>query len=101
MPAIRICLVFEVWPEMIEILLFGTLNCFDKSFINSAFAAPPTGGEASLIFTAPSNSPTISLRDARGTTRTVKYTAPFFSDTSIKSSALSRRANDSARPELL
>ena len=70
---------FEVCPPMISTALFETSKVFAKSLINSAFAAPSTGGEAILTFNAPSNSPTISLFDARGTTRTVKIIESSFS----------------------
>lgn len=40
--------------------------------MSSAFAAPSTGGAAIFTFNAPFTSPTISLFEARGTTRTVK-----------------------------
>ena len=83
-PAIRICLDFEVCPETISTSLFGTPSFFAKSFVNSAFAAPSTGGEASLTFTEPSISPTISDLEARGTTLTAKSTAPSFSEILIK-----------------
>lgn len=83
-PVIRNCLVLDVWPERISMLLFDTPKCVDRSFINSAFAAPSMGGEVSLTLTAPSISPPISLRDALGTTRTVKHAAPSFSEISIK-----------------
>lgn len=84
MPVIRNCLVLEIWPERSATLLFGTPRCFDKSFTSSAFAAPSTGSDASRTFTVGSNSPTISLREAPGSTRAVKCTAFSFSKISIK-----------------
>ncbi len=78
-PMILICFVFEVCPLKISTALLETLNFFAKTFINSAFAAPSTGSEAILIFNAPLKSPTISLFDARGTTRTLKIKFPSFS----------------------
>src|SRR5215208_4418899 len=81
---ILICFVFEVCPERISTSDFETPKVFDKTLINSAFAAPSTGGEAILIFSAPSCAPTISLFEARGTTRTLKISAPFFSVKFIK-----------------
>ena len=83
-PAIRNCLDFEVCPETISTSLFGTPSVFAKSLINSVFAAPSTGGEATLTFTAPSSAPTISDLDARGTTLTANNTAPSFSEMLIK-----------------
>lgn len=79
MPPTRTCFCFEVCPLNISTALFGTPNFFDKIFINSSFAAPPVGGEAILTFNAPSISPTISLFDARGTTRTLKIKPSVFS----------------------
>ncbi len=72
MPLIRTCFRFENCPFNISTVLFDTPNVFAKTFINSAFAAPSIGGTAILTFNAPPNSPTISLFDARGTTRTLK-----------------------------
>lgn len=83
-PVIRICLVLEARPDTISTAPLATANFFANSFISSAFAAPSTGGEATLTFTAPSNSPTISVLDARGTTRMEKETPWFTSVTSIK-----------------
>src|SRR6266536_3913138 len=51
--------------------------------INSSLAAPSTGAAAIRTRKAPSCSPTISLREARGTTRTAKVAAPSFSENSI------------------
>lgn len=78
------CLDLELCPDTISTLLFETPRALAKSFISSALAAPSTGGAAILTFKAPSISPVISDRDARGTTRTVKVTAPSFSERSIK-----------------
>jgi hypothetical protein len=83
-PFIRIRLVLDVWPETISTLLRETSNVLARSFISSAFAAPSTGGEQRRTFKAPSSSPTISLFDARGATRTPKNTAPSFSSKLIK-----------------
>jgi len=54
----------------------GTLSCFERNLINSRFAAPSTGGAAMRIRNTPSCRPAVSLRDARGTTRTEKVTPP-------------------------
>src|SRR6266700_7740965 len=51
--------------------------------INSSLAAPSTGAAAIRTRKAPSCSPAISLREARGTTRTAKIIAPSFSENSI------------------
>jgi len=64
---------------MISISDFETPKVFAKSLIISAFAAPSTGGDAIRTFNAPSCSPTISLFDARGTTRTLKIIESSFS----------------------
>lgn len=56
---------------MISILDLEVPRHFARREINSAFAAPSTGGEVSLTFRAPSKAPTISLRDERGKTFTV------------------------------
>lgn len=77
--AILICFVFEVCPDRISTADFETPKVFAKSLTSSTFAAPSTGGEAILTRNAPSCSPTISLFDARGTTRTLKTRSPFFS----------------------
>ena len=81
---ILICFVFEVCPATISTSDFETSKVFAKTLINSAFAAPSTGGEAILTFNAPSCAPTISLLEARGTTRALKIIAPFFSVKFIK-----------------
>ena len=78
-PEIFTCFVFEVCPPIISTELFEMPKVFARSFSNSAFAAPSIGGDAIRIFNAPSNSPTISLFEARGTTRTVKIIALSFS----------------------
>jgi len=65
-------LFLEVNPEIICTAFFGSLNDFDSNFINSLLAAPSMGGAAILTRNAPRCSPTNSLRDARGTTRTAK-----------------------------
>ena len=78
------CLDFELCPDTISTLLFGTPRALAKSFISSALAAPSTGGDAILTFKAPPMRPVISDRDERGTTRTVMVTAPSFSEMSIK-----------------
>lgn len=62
--------VFEVSPAIISTLLFETPKTFASTFTSFAFAAPSTGGAAMRTFRAPSRSPTISLLDARGATRT-------------------------------
>ena len=63
--------VFDVSPETIATFDFGTPNAFASTFTTSSFAAPSTGGDDILSFKDPSTSPTISLFDARGTTRIV------------------------------
>src|SRR5688572_10613750 len=79
-PVIRICLVLDACPATISTLLFPTPSVLANSFINSAFAAPSTGGEATLTFTAPSNPPANSVFEARGTTRAVKLILLSFSE---------------------
>ena len=54
----------------------GHLNSLAKTFTTSSFAAPSTGGAAILTFRPPSNSPTTSLLDARGTTRILNINEP-------------------------
>jgi hypothetical protein len=73
----RSILVREFSPLKISTALFGTPRLFESSFINSAFAAPSTGGDDSLIFKRPSMIPTISLRELRGITFIVKITSFF------------------------
>src|SRR5262249_7677770 len=79
-PWIRTILFLEPWPERISTDLRGAFNARARTLINSAFAAPSTGGKARRTRKAPSCSPTISLREARGDTRTVKVIAPSFSE---------------------
>ena len=78
MPSIFTCFVFEVRPLVISTALFGTSKNLARVTINSAFAAPSTGGDFTLIFNAPSCSPTISLFDDFGKTRTLKIKVPSF-----------------------
>ena len=68
----RTCLRFEVCPLVISTALFEIFNRLAKTFINSALAASSTGGAFILIFNAPPISPTISLFDDFGMTRTAK-----------------------------
>src|SRR5215213_3866115 len=81
---ILICFALEACPLRISTFDFETSKVFAKTLINSAFAAPSTGGAAILTFNAPSCAPTISLFEARGTTRALKTSAPFFSLKFIK-----------------
>ena len=74
-PSICSRLVLEAPPATIAIADFATPSFLANSLMSSAFAAPSTGGEDNLTFTAPSTSPTISLRALRGITRTVNVTA--------------------------
>ena len=71
-PRTRTVLLFEFAPETISTAFCGNLKIFARVRTNSRFAAPATGGAAIRIRNAPSCSPTISLRDARGTMRTAK-----------------------------
>jgi len=59
-----------VCPETISTSDRETLKVLEKNRMSSSFAAPSTGGDVSLIFNAPSYSPTISDFDDRGITRT-------------------------------
>jgi hypothetical protein len=70
---------FDASPETIETFDFATPNAFASNLITSSFAAPSTGGADILTFKDPSISPTISLFDARVTTRIVNDKAPSFS----------------------
>jgi len=65
-------LVLEVSPLTIETEDFETPSVFEINRISSALAAPSTGGEDNLTFTAPSYSPTIATDDERVVTRTSK-----------------------------
>jgi hypothetical protein len=65
-------LVLEVSPLTIATADFATPSFFEISRTSSALAAPSTGGEDTLTFTAPSYSPTISTDAARVVTRTSK-----------------------------
>jgi hypothetical protein len=73
----------EAGPETISTFDRFTFSTLAKNRINSSFAAPSTGGAATRTFTAPSSSPAICVREARGTTRTPNITAPSFSVISI------------------
>ena len=81
--AIFILLFFEVSPFMISTSLFATPKDLASNLINSAFAAPSTGGDEMRIFNEPSCGPTILLLEDRGTTRTSNNIAPSFSVKSI------------------
>jgi hypothetical protein len=72
-------LVLEVSPLTIATADFATPSFFDISRINSALAAPSTGGEDNLTFTAPSYSPAIPADAARVVTRTSKTIPSGFS----------------------
>ena len=72
--AIRSRLVLAVCPETISTLLFAMPSNLAKNFINSALAAPSTGGDATRTFKIGSFVPTISVFDALGITRTLNST---------------------------
>lgn len=78
--SILIRLFFEVSPLTIETWLLETPKCLANSRTISAFAAPLTGGEQIRTFSEPSCSPTISLFEARGMTRTATITQLFCSE---------------------
>lgn len=82
-PEIFTCFALEVFPLRISTWLLETANSFAKSLTSSAFAAPSTGGAFNFTFNALSYSPTISLFDERGITRTEKIRESSFSVKSI------------------
>jgi hypothetical protein len=71
--------VLEVAPEMIEMEPAETPKARARVRNSAELAAPSTGGAVSRTRNAPSCSPTISLREERGTTRTLKVSFPSFS----------------------
>jgi hypothetical protein len=70
----RIILFLELLPETNSTAARATFSFFARNLTSSRFAAPSTGGAATRIRSAPSCKPAISLREARGTTRTEKVT---------------------------
>jgi len=75
---IRMILFLELLPEIIVTAFCGTLKVLDKNLISSRLAAPSTGDAAIRTRSAPSWQPASSLREARGTTRTLRV-IPFSS----------------------
>ena len=72
----RTCLSLEAWPLVIYTSRAATPRARASVRTNSSFAAPSTGGAATRTRRVPACSPATPLREARGTTRTVKRSAP-------------------------
>ena len=92
-PATRTVFSFAACPPVIAIALRGTPNARAKRRTSSSLAAPSTGGAAIRTRNAPSCSPTSSLREARGTTLTLKISFPSLSVYSIISRITSSAAD--------
>src|ERR1700680_1139681 len=71
------------WPEAILTAASGTFKQSAKKRRRASFARPSTGGTFSRTRRAPCHSPSISLRLARGCTRTRKLSPPWRSRISI------------------
>src|SRR5690606_34196853 len=73
MPSISTILLVEPWPAATRTFRRGTPNRSARYASSASFARPSCGGAATLIFRRSPSHPTISSRDARGTTLTASF----------------------------
>src|SRR5438552_16568573 len=79
-PTMLTVFVLEPLPEIISTAPDETPKARANNRTSAKLAAPSTGGAASRTHNAPSCSPTISVREERGTTRTLNVSFPSFSE---------------------